>query len=86
MLLFFVDFLLHPLNSRLEKEGDEMFVRPFGTDLSEGIDVFGLALLGNDDNGMSGFMQDEIGKKASDASITITERMEVFIKTMETGC
>ena len=63
-----------------------MFVCPFGTDLSEDIDVFGLALLGDDDDGMSGFMQNEIGKKASDASVAITERMQVFIKTVETGC
>ena len=86
MSFLLVDFLLHPLDGGLEEEEDEMFVRPFGTDLSEGINVFGFALLGDDDNGVSGFVQNEIGKKTSYASVTITERMKVFIKTMESGC
>ena len=63
-----------------------MLVRPFGTYLSEGIDVFGFTLLGDDGDGMSGFVQDKIGEKTSYASVTITEGVKVFIKTMESGC
>jgi len=42
-----------------------MFIRPFNTDETQGIDVFFLTFLCDDDNGMPHFMKDEIGEQTN---------------------
>ena len=50
--LLFVYLPLHSLDSRLKKEIDQVLIRSFGADATQGIDVRTFALLGDDDNGM----------------------------------
>ena len=85
MFLFLVYFPLHPFDGRLEEERNQMFVCAFSSDVAQSIDVFILLFVGDDDNRMSCLVQNEIGEQSSDSSVAVAERMEIFVKTMETG-
>ena len=62
LLLLFINFALHPVDGRLKEEGYEMFIRMLCADLTQGIDILGLAFLCDDDNRVSCFVQDEVGE------------------------
>ena len=62
LLFLFIHFLFHPSDSRLKEEGNQRLIRAFCTDETQSLDILFLAFLGNDDNGMSFFMKNEVGK------------------------
>jgi len=62
---FFLYFMPHPFQGCLKEKRDQMFIRPFNTDETQGIDVFFLTFLCDDDNGMPHFMKDEIGEQTN---------------------
>ena len=73
--LLFVYLPLHPLDSRLKEEIDQVLIRTFGSDATQGINVRTFALLGDDDNGMTLHVKDVVSEKSSQPTITIPERM-----------
>ena len=84
LFLLFIYFPLHPFDGGLEEERNQMLVSTFGPDVSQRIDVFILLLVSDDDNRVSGLVQNEIGEQSSDSSVAVAERMEIFVKPMET--
>ena len=84
LFLLLVYFPLHPFDGRLEEERNQMLVSTFGPDVSQSIDVFILLFVSDDDNRVSCFVQNEIGEQSSDSSVAVAERMEIFVKSMET--
>ena len=79
----FVDFMLYPIHGHFEEKDNQMFIAPFGTDTSEGIDILRFAFLSDNDNRMSYLMECKVGEQESDASVSITEIIKISPKDQE---
>ena len=85
LFFLFIYFPLHPFDGGLEEERNQMLVSTFSPDVSQSIDVFIFLFVSDDDNRVSGLVQNEIGEQSSDSSVAVSERMEIFVKPMKTG-
>ena len=78
-------FVLHATDSCVEEEGDEVLVGAFCADLLEGCDVGGTIFKADDEQGVIGAKQDEVGEQTTRTAITITEGVQVFVVAVPFG-
>ena len=79
------EFVLHAMDSGAEEEGNKVFVGTFCSDLLEGSDVGGTIFKANDEQGMIGTKQDEVGEQTTRTTIAITEGMQIFVISVPLG-
>ena len=85
VLVFLREFVLHAGDGCAEEEGDEVLVGAIGSDLLEGGDVGGTIFKADDEQGVVGAKQDEVGEQTTRTAITITEGVQVFVVAVPFG-
>lgn len=80
------EFGLHARDGGFEEECNQMLVCAIYADLLEGRNIGSAIFKADDEQRVIGSKEDEVGEQAARTSVSIAERMEVFVIAMPFGC
>lgn len=84
--MFLGEFGLHARDGGFEEEGNKVFISAICADLLEGGDIGSAIFKADNEQGMIGTKEDEVREQAACSSITIAERMQIFVISVPFGC
>lgn len=77
---------LHASDGGFDEEGNQMLICAIYADLLEGGDIGSTIFEADDEQGMIGAKENEVGEQAARTSVSIAERMKVFVIAVPFGC